>query len=354
MFEVVTDLAEIAHLNEKLASRLRKTFRYHEVREITYPSGHFPSDVFFEKKKGKQVYAWTSQEWTDKWINFILIGDPGSSKWLEITVQLNFPAEKYTRLVAGAFVKDAGGEVFVAHRGKLTKGNAGLLKKEVLDRFSTCVEAKDIKGLEQLILIASLDAPDLADQLCKFAVDARRVATELGAQKALQAQMEKESIKGTVLGTQQGATESESDVQSRLLKLSAYYDEFSGESWTLPSLGGARVVEHGSIVKALEAQVRDRGETRKSQAIDLAVLGPKNIDIFEVKTSAKTTDVYTGVGQLFIHGESISKLLKVPVRRHLVLPERPSETLEPYIVGKGGINIITFDKINDNYCFNGI
>ena len=353
MFEVVTDLAEISRLNEKLASRLRKTFRHHEVREITYPSGHFTSDVFFEKKKGEQVYAWASQEWTDKWINFILIGDPDSSKWLEITVQLNFPAGKYNRLVAGAFVKDTDGEVFVAHRGKLTKGNAGLLKKEVLDRFSACVEAKDIKAPERLILIASLDAPDLANQICRFAVDARRVATELGAQKSLQAQMEDDS-KDAVPGTPKGAIESELDVQRRLLKLSAYYDEFSGESWTPPSFGGARIVEHGSIVKALEAHLQGRGETRKSQAIDLAVLGAKHIDLFEVKTSARTTDVYTGVGQLFIHGESISKILKIPVRRHLVLPERPSETLEPHIIGKGGINIITFDKVDDNYCFDGI
>ncbi len=354
MFEVVTDIAEIARLNEKLASRLRKTFRHHEVREITYPSGHFTSDVFFENKKGEQVYAWASQDWKDKWINFILIGDPSSSKWLEISVQLNFPAGKYTRLVAGAFVKDADGDVFVAHRGKLTKGNSGLLKKEVLDRFSTCVEAKDIKGLERLILIASLDDPDLAGHLCRFAVDARRVATELGALKTLQVQMESEPVKGADLGAQQRVTESELDVQRRLLKLSVYYDEFSGESLTRSLVGGTRIVEHGRIVKSLEAHLQSRGETRKSQAIDLAVLGSKRVDLFEVKTSARTTDIYTGVGQLLIHGESISKLLKLPVRRYLVLPERPSETIEPHIVGKGGINIITFDKVDENYCFDGV
>lgn len=353
MFEVVTDLAEIARLNEQLATSLRKTFQHHEVREVTYPSGHFTTDVFFEKAHGSQVYAWASQELVDKWINFILIGDPDSSKWLEISVQLNFPIGKYTRRLGGAFVKDANGEVFVAHRGKLTKGNAGLLKKEVLDRFSTCIEAEDINGTERLILIASLNASDLAAQLCRFAVDARQIATELGAQKLLQAQIDAESERDSSAETQENPDD-DLDAQKRLLKLSAYYDEFAGESWTQASRGeGTRVVEHGSIVKALEAHVRGQGETRKSQAIDLAVLGSNHVDLFEVKTSARTTDVYTGVGQLFIHGESISKLLKLPIRRHLVLPKRPSKMLEPHIIGKGGINIVTFEKIDDGYSFDG-
>ena len=58
----------------------------------------------------------------------MLSGDPRTSKWIEITVQLNFPSGIYNPRMAGAFIKDVSGEVFITHRGKLTKGKARLPK----------------------------------------------------------------------------------------------------------------------------------------------------------------------------------------------------------------------------------
>jgi hypothetical protein len=139
-----------------------------------------------------------------------------------------------------------------------------------------------------------------------------------------------------------------------MLKLQAYFDEFSGQSHAKGHSGGDRTVEHGDIVKALEALQRNKGDSKKAQAIDLAVVTTERVDLFEVKTSARTTDVYTGVGQLLIHGECIADLLKRPVRRYLVLPERPHEAHEPHIVRKGDISIVTFLRVNGKYVFAGI
>jgi hypothetical protein len=92
-FEVVNDVKEIAKLNKQLAAHLKKTFQFKERREITYPSGHFNNDVYFEQKVGENVRAWVPHKQPGKLLNLILFGEPGASQWLEIAVQLNFPAE---------------------------------------------------------------------------------------------------------------------------------------------------------------------------------------------------------------------------------------------------------------------
>ena len=352
-YEVVTDVAEIAKLNTRLAKQLKRTFKFKETREITYPSGHHTGDVYFEKDVGENVRAWAHHTEPDKLSNFILSGAPKAANWMEITVQLNFPASNYNRRMAGAFVKDSSGEVFLAHRGKLTKGRAGLQKNKVLGEFSPwLIEAGDgLKQPSKLILITSIDDLDIADRLCEFATEARKVATKLG-EASIQAASQKTAQPG--LGKTNTITKNPSGPPAtRMLKLSKYFDEYAGIGHTKGHGGGRRTVEHGDIVKALESHLSGTGDSQKAQAIDLAVISRKHVALYEVKTSARTTDVYTGVGQLLIHGECISELLSLPVHRYLVLPDRPNNLHETHIVGKGEMRIVTFQKTNGSYCFTG-
>lgn len=354
-FEVVTDVGEIARLNKRLGQQLSKTFRFKEAREITYPSGHQPGTVYFESTSGTGVRAWSPRAEPDKLMNLVLSGEPRSSKWIEITVQLNFPAGTYNRRRAGAFVKDASGEVFIAHRGKLTKGKAGLPKAQVFREFAPwTVEAEDAGKTSTVILISELDDPALADRLWAFAEEAREVATRLG-----------EELHGEGGGSEPpssppggagagGGGRPPSSPAERLLKLRAYFDEYAGEGASKGHGGGKRTVEHGAVVKALEAALRSKGTSQKAQAIDLAIVATGEVDLFEVKTSARTTDVYTGVGQLLIHGECIRELLGLPVKRHLVLPEKPKAIHGRHISRKADINVVTFEKDGGTYQFSGL
>ena len=339
-FEVVTDVGEIARLNQQLGEQLAKTFRHEEARELTYPSGHEPGTVYFESASGTGVRAWSPRAEPDKLLNFVLAGDPGSTKWMEITVQLNFPAGTYNRRMAGAFVKDASGEVLIAHRGKLTKGS-GLPKGHVFREFAPrTVEAEDAGKTSRVILISALNDPALADRLWAFAEEARDVATKLG-----------EELHGDGGSTKPSGTpprgkggRKPNSQADRLLKLRAYFDEYAGEGTSKGHGGGKRTVEHGDVVKALEALLRSRGTSQKAQAIDLAIVAKSEVGLFEVKTSARTTDVYTGLGQLLIHGECIRELLGLPVKRHLVLPEKPKASHGKHISRKGDTNVVTFQK----------
>ena len=339
-YTVVSDIREIARLNANLRAQLRGAFRHAETRQITYPSGHAAVPVFFEKNAGDKVRAWSPIVQATKLANLFLEGEPNASKWLEITVQLNFPAGTYHRRVAGAFVRDSNGDLFVAHRGKLTRGNAGLHIDDVLAAFAPfVVEAADGAMTKKVILIAALDSPELPDKLFEFATEAREVANQLGASRNADST---------------GASPRQNDPNRLMTELSDYFDEFAGEGTSKGHAGGKRVVEHGSIVKALERFLHTSGKTKKSRAIDLAVVAEKLIDLFEVKTSARTTDVYTGTGQLFIHGECIKERFQLPVRRHLVLPDQPNALFAKHIAGKGAINIVTYTKSGDGYKFSGL
>lgn len=238
--------------------RLSKTFRVKRTREITYPAGHETGTVYFEAAAGDHVRAWSPSDRPDKLINFLLAGDPAASAWMQIDVQMNFPAGSYNRRMAGAFVKDENGDVLVAHRGKLTKGKAGLPKAKVFREFaSRTVEADDDGRTSKVILISVLDDPELADRLWELAVEAREVATRIGAEEDGDAEDDDAPTGG---GSGGGAGGSGRKVgtppKDPLLKLRSYFDEYAGEGNSKGHGGGKRTVEHGDIVKALEAQLR--------------------------------------------------------------------------------------------------
>ncbi|WP_459703857.1 hypothetical protein [Stutzerimonas marianensis] len=345
MFEVITDPDTIAALNIKFAKIMREAFPYKESREITYPSGHHTGDVYFERDQGHSVRAWSPLGYDPaKHVNHLLFGAPGALDWMELAVQLNFPKESYTRLYAGAFVRDGAGEIFLAHRGKLTKGKAGLRKNLVLSQFSNSVDAQDGNQTSKVILIAGLDEPDMIDKLFAFAQEAREVATRVASINTEAGSSSRSS------GGKGGSTERDS-----IMALSAYFDEFSGESnVTPPATNGRRVVEHGAIVAALAQALKSEANLRKNQVIDLAAIYENRIDIYEVKTSADTQNVYTAVGQLLIHGEGVRTLLQQPVRRFLVLPELPRKDLLKPIANVLDGAIITYRKHNCGYTFTGL
>lgn len=354
-YTVITDVKEIEKLNNRLGKRFRAKMRYSENREITFPSGHFNNLVYFAGKSGEAIRAWSPLDYDGHHKNFILIGQPQSDEWIEIQVQLNFPADKYTRALAGAFLRDSHGKVWVAHRGKLTKGMGGLPMDKVLDEFgSRVITAKDKRVSCRLIPIAQLDDPELLDAVYAFAVEAREVATKLGQQKA-EASSKKDATKHGKTARNAEVKKASTKAEIQLMKLQAYFDEFSGSGTTGGHAPGVRSVSHGAVVKALQAKLSLADEkSLKSQAIDLAIVANDNVRLYEVKTSAHTTDVYTGIGQLLIHGEAIRQILAKPVTRILVLPEPPNPAHRKHIEGKAETKILTYKKVRNSYSFKAL
>ncbi|TAG46801.1 MAG: hypothetical protein EAZ30_11415 [Betaproteobacteria bacterium] len=343
-FEVVTDIEQIAKLNRRLAIQLKKTFKVKQTRVAGYPSNHSSETVFFESNENRDdVRAWSPYIWQGRLGNMLLFGNPRSTgDSLEISLQINFPERKYNRMPAGAFVRDQNGEYFVAHRGNLTRNNP-LHKDKVFREFpSQTVEAKDGTQTSTLILVAPLNDSSLVDRLWTFAKESREAADRIVAERE-----NSRASTGALSGNE--ATSARDDS----LKLRDYFDEYAGAQDVKGYSGGKRVVTHGDIVRDLEVALRTKGSSKKAQAIDLSIVA-KEVDLYEVKTSISTTDIYTGVGQLLIHGESIKKLLKRSVRKFLVLPEQPPRSHKDHMSGAAGISVVTYEKVGATFQFKGL
>lgn len=348
-FQIITDPEKIRQLNTELAKVISMRFPFKQSRELTYPAGHHTGRVYFEEEHGARVRGWSPKS-SDarKHVNHLLFGDPGNDSWLELAVQINFPKDKYSRAPAGAFIQDASGEIFVAHRGKLTKGNAGLPMDLVLSRFDTCVQVQDGKQKNRVILIAGLKHEDLIDKLFEFAHEARGVATSIAVGLAEEAGNNDPAADGSRQKGKRARGE-------HMAILSKYVDEFHGEcTASPPAVSGTRVVVHGAIVAALHKALGGGDNLRKSQAVDLAAIQSGSVDLFEVKTSASTQDVYTAVGQLLIHSEGIKSRLGMPVRRFLVVPQKPREDFIKPINKELGATIIIYREKGGSYVFDGL
>ena len=137
------------------------------------------------------------------------------------------------------------------------------------------------------------------------------------------------------------------------LRLRRFSHEYAGKISAKGYAGGEKNVEHGHVVSALEAACRPRGKTRNTRYIDLAVIGDSRADVYEVKTSVRPVDVYTGTGQLVINGACIEKSRNCPVRRYLVLPEKLEEDVRLILLATG-IEVVTFFKDGETYQFEGL
>jgi hypothetical protein len=89
--------------------------------------------------------------------------------------------------------------------------------------------------------------------------------------------------------------------------------------------------------------MKAHGEPRKSRAVDLAILGKRKSFLFEVKTSADTTSLYTAIGQLQLHAQALSKIFSGrPLKKVLVIPAAPKAHIQKALEQALGIYILTY------------
>ena len=194
-YEVIADIAKIAELNKRLECQLKKTFKHPESIIAPEPTQTL-CDIYFERVDGENVRAWGKFTKLNRLTNLFLSGNPGEKKSIKIIVELNFPESTYNRRVAGVFVKDSKGGIYLAHRGNLTMGGGlknkhdgpkkkkgGLSKNDVLREFSSwIIKAEDgLRDPTRLILIGDLNDINIADRLFDFANETRKVVTKIRA-----------------------------------------------------------------------------------------------------------------------------------------------------------------------------
>jgi len=294
--------AELRQAYRTYAQRLRAAATKRYTKTVGWPGG---SDTF------KNVYHCESHGF---WFLFQdAVSDSKERHWcafgtgsidlpmLSITVEINPPTRGIYRRTAGLFLRDGQGKVFLAHSGKVGGGKKGVGKTAFLKSYrGPRVEVLWPDGnRSKALLISALDSNLLATNIGNFVEKVRR-------------------FKAAHSTRMTEPTENE-------LATAGFTPEFSGSYVATISRSPQVRKRHGKVVNALAQRLDEMGyRIANDRHRDLIVAGRgKTVKVlFEAKTGVGLTDIYTGVGQLLVHGS----VKPHPRRLVLVLPKKPRKS----------------------------
>jgi hypothetical protein len=320
--QVITDEHEAKRAYRELERQLTGLGEHH-VRTLGYPGGHEPDmDVYWSEKHGIWAHANDTTALGRYWICFgTALGKPSNS--LGITLECNPPMSGTNRRTAGVFLTD-GKNRFLAHSGKIGGGKKGIGKSEFLAWY----DGGGIRSVRwpggktsELIVIGRIGSDAFPAQLARFVRSVEAFKQGLPAQE--------------------GPTHHEV----------FFTPEFSGsKAYEVAKRSIDAKYSHGAVVDALKLLLDGDHLVGTDQHRDLfcADRNGQVSALFEVKTSANTTSVYGGVGQLFIHGTELSA--RTP--RILVLPESPKGKLLGALE-KLGVSVLTYTLTEGVVAFDG-
>ena len=237
------------------------------------------------------------------------VQDPHSIDGLHITVQINPPLRGFDRKIAGVFVEGPGKRVYLAHTGKVGGGRKGIGKDTFLDFLPgpTFAAASWPDGEEsEVILVAALGDSRLPQQVASFVLEVARFKNTIGEEET---------------------PEDPEDTDS-------FSPEFEGNKSYVLGCHVESSCDHGPLVRALKESLDGLGlaacNDRQRDLFTRRTDGLMDL-LFEMKTGFSSTDLYTGVGQLMIHGARQDS----PPRRILVLPRGLSKEHKTRLLSLG-------------------
>lgn len=288
----LTDKAEIADAYVQFVGRLKSGVD--PIRKgLGWPGGWGEFDVYWHPTE--RVWCVLEPEFAGSryWCCFGP-DDPATPNDLSIGCEINFAYEGVNRRIAGAFLRDAEGRVYVAHSGKVGGGHEGVGKSAFLKYIDSPVRVAvawpDGQTTEMLI-IGMLDADGFVGNVATFVSEVA-------------------SFKRDV----RDGTTAERDLPQALDEdHDADLDDYFPESLlgTASFEQKTRRIEirlaHGPVVHALRDAVEAAGLlAKKNNRIDLAAvtLSGDLLTVFEVKTAVDWGSVYGAIGQLMYHGKT--------------------------------------------------
>ena len=326
----IEDVTEINRLAKVLSGHIANKAALNQTMTVGYPSGRTDFPINFAKTSGEKVLWWSSMptQGGETMINLVGRGNPNSAAYLMIDLQFNVPLLKFHRRVGGVFVRDAeSGAVLLAHRGIVTRGKSRVPREGLLQETSATTHwVANNSGGAHLFLAAALESPTLMEDIATFAQEIRRAADAV--------------MNGNEAPPNRDSTPSPS-FDGRIRE---YFDEFTGNRILAPREATTVLVRHGGVVKALSRAMKNIGTAYKSKLVDLVIETPKQVIVFEIKTSLDTTSIYTAIGQLCVHSLALEKYFRrKQMRRVMVFPGLPPAQLRESLLSRLGIEVLAFD-----------
>lgn len=111
-----------------------------------------------------------------RWWNGFGFGNPQEAQQLSVVAEVN-PSLDGSRQSAGAFLRDDGGKIWLAHSGRVGGGKKGVGKAAFLEAFTGSVQS--VEG-HDYVVIGRLDADDFLESLAAFVRTVQRFKASVG------------------------------------------------------------------------------------------------------------------------------------------------------------------------------
>ena len=282
MLRLLEEISEKRAAQKKLQELLRDDLPTHTKRTIGWPGGNDTCDVYHDEAIWTRSYEKAGETTPRYWNAFGIYSKSGS---LDVGVEINIPTKTNTRKVAGFFAADENGTVYLMHSGGIGGGKKGVGKTAFLaSSRPSLVGVVDHAGEVRLgLIVAPLIRRKLGAGVARFVkrvADFRKVVEN----------------KDAIQNPHDGKT-----------SYDKYLQEFSGKKRGNRTQEFEYMSWHGEIVDAIYAWRKARAlhnEVVANDAFkDLYVRkGARIRELYEVKTSVDRQSIYTGLGQLSVHG----------------------------------------------------
>lgn len=314
--------------NEYKIKKAQKIFeekmKKYITKQISVRIGHLGHSWRARVKWCERLGIWfTSSKIKNRFWNGFGIGRPKVGENVPIVCEINFPLKGIHRNIAGAFVEDDSGNVFVAHRGRIGGGRRGIGKSLFEDRYrGKWAIVKDGKVESSIALIGALNSPNFARQVSTFVHDVGRIKHELPSARPVIIDSWKQHI---------------------------FRKEFVGTEVYQQRENIEAECDHGVIVNDLAEALQKYGyRVGNDMNRDLYVVDRKGRikTVFEVKADISTSSIYEAIGTLLFNNIHLPYYPRLILVFPYGLPKTYARKLE-----KLGIEVLAFKWKDDKVFF---
>ncbi|MBX9915629.1 MAG: hypothetical protein K2Y07_00040 [Nitrosomonas sp.] len=300
MFSLIESEEEITKAQHKLEAAIRRDFKREVTKNIGYPGGseldalvvtdgnhwYWSSDYDGKNAPNPRRLNW-----------FGLFRDDSN---LQISVEINTAYKGRNNQVAGFFGRDNDtGKIYLLHSGRVGGGTKGVGKSAFMAwRDQLPIDVVDSSGdIREGILVMPIDGTAASRSAVQYVDDIARF---------------KQAVRAGEIGTE--------EFQHKKKEFEDFYSEARGRRKGQRSRKIDYLSRHGEVVDALHSwrtakPLSNDGKIVKSILIDMGVTISRDlVEVFEVKTSTRRSDIYGAIGQLMVHGTAKD------CRRVMVLP----------------------------------
>jgi hypothetical protein len=306
-------------------------------KRVGWPSGTGEFEVFWRPSERLWSLFDPSRTSNRYWCCFGP-DDPTNARILSISCEINFAFEGINRRVAGVFLRDEDGRIYVGHSGNVGGGRKGVGKTAFLSYYDSPVREPvdwpDGRTTEMLV-IGMLGSDSFVNSVAAFVSEV--------------ASFKEDATHGRTRQLPSGVSDDHDSV------LGAYFPEslLGSASFEQKTRKIEVRLAHGPVVHALREAVESSGlQAKKNSRIDLAAvtLGGELRTIFEVKTAIDWNSVYGAIGQLMYYGKTG---VHVPRRLAAVLPAGGPTDLDARLKAIG-LDVVRYAYADGRPVFSGL